>query len=272
MKSIDLITYVTFGYLACSVLYLIAQVSGSQTKTIKGWLLGALILVFALHTGAIGLRWIESYQMGIGHAPLSNLYESLVFFAWCIALGLIIARFKFGMDLLVLLGLPLVTLVLASTSLMDPSIKPLIPALQSNWLIAHVITCFLGYAGFAVSFVAAILLLMARESDFFARHLPRRQILDEIVYRSILAGFPMLTIGIITGAAWADYAWGSYWQWDPKETWSLITWLVYSAFLHARLTRGWTGRKTALLSIIGFGAVLFTYFGVNYLPGLHSYF
>jgi cytochrome c-type biogenesis protein CcsB len=88
----------------------------------------------------------------------------------------------------------------------------------------------------------------------------------------VLVGFPMLTVGIITGAAWADYAWGSYWSWDPKEIWSLATWLVYSAFLHARLARGWTGRRMALLSVLGFAAVLFTYFGVNYLPGLHSYF
>ena len=92
------------------------------------------------------------------------------------------------------------------------------------------------------------------------------------MYRSVLMGFPMLTVGIITGAAWADYAWGSYWSWDPKETWSLITWLVYSAFLHARLARGWQGGRTAVLSVVGFAAVLFTYFGVNYLPGLHSYF
>jgi cytochrome c-type biogenesis protein CcsB len=232
----------------------------------------ALILVFAAHTGAIGLRWIESYQMGIGHAPLSNLYESLIFFAWSIALALIIARLKFGIDLIVLLGLPLVFLIMASTSLLDPSIKPLIPALQSNWLVAHVITCFLGYSGFAVSFVAALLLLLTRGSDFVAKHFHRKDILDEVVYRSILAGFPMLTVGIITGAAWADYAWGSYWSWDPKETWSLITWLVYSAFLHARLAKGWTGYRTAILSIVGFAAVLFTYFGVNYLPGLHSYF
>jgi cytochrome c-type biogenesis protein CcsB len=156
--------------------------------------------------------------------------------------------------------------------LIDPNIRPLIPALQSNWLVAHVFTCFLGYAGFAVSFVAAILLLVSRASANIASVLPDKRLLDEIVYRSILIGFPLLTLGIITGAAWAEHAWGSYWSWDPKETWSLITWLVYAGFLHARLSRGWSGRRTALLSVIGFFAVMFTYFGVNYLPGLHSYF
>ncbi|MGO9570899.1 MAG: c-type cytochrome biogenesis protein CcsB [Desulfomonilaceae bacterium] len=272
MTSTDLNTYVTFGYLAAGVCYLVVYMSGSLATRIRTAPLGLFILVFAVHTASIGLRWVESYQIGVGHAPLSNLYESLVFFAWTMALALIIARLRFGADIIVLLGMPLVFLTMASTSLLDPSIKPLIPALQSNWLVAHVITCFLGYAGFTVSFVAALLLLLARRSDAFGKHLPRKDILDEIVYRSVLIGFPLLTVGIITGAAWADYAWGTYWSWDPKETWSLITWLVYSAFLHARLARGWQGGRTAVLSVVGFAAVLFTYFGVNYLPGLHSYF
>lgn len=271
MTSTVLNTYVTFGYMAVAVLYLIGYGSGLLVTKFRRLLMAALLLVFAFHTAGIGLRWVESYQMGIGHAPLSNLYESLVFFSWCIALALIVVQIRFKLDVIVLLGLPLVFLIMASTSLLDPSIKPLIPALQSNWLVAHVLTCFLGYAGFAVSFVAALLLLLTRGSEFAAKHLPRKDILDEVVYRSVLMGFPLLTVGIITGAAWADYAWGSYWSWDPKETWSLITWLVYSAFLHARLARGWTGHRTAVLSVVGFGAVLFTYFGVNYLPATQPF-
>ncbi len=275
MTSTDLNTYVTVGYFFAGLAYLLLQALGSGASGVRKAALGLFILVFALHTGSIGLRWIESYQMGMGHAPLSNLYESLVFFAWTIALALIIARWRFRTDVIVLLGMPVVFLTMLYTFLQNPdfkSIKPLIPALQSNWLVAHVITCFLGYAGFTVSFVAAVLLLIARGSAELSKHLPQSHTLDEIVYRSILVGFPLLTIGIITGAAWADYAWGTYWSWDPKETWSLITWLVYAAFLHARVTRGWQGRRTALLSVVGFGAVIFTYFGVNYLPGLHSYF
>ena len=145
--------------------------------------------LWLLHTGSIGLRWIESYQMGIGHAPLSNLYESLVFFAWAVALALLVARWRFGEDMIVLLGLPVVFLIMASTSLVDHNIKPLIPALQSNWLVAHVMTCFLGYSGFAVSFVAALLLLISRNVPSVGKHLPRQELLDEIVYRSVTRGF-----------------------------------------------------------------------------------
>ncbi len=109
------------------------------------------------------------------------------------------------------------------------------------------------------------------EGRFLSRF-PSLDSLDDLIYKTIAAGFPLLTIGIVTGAAWANYAWGSYWSWDPKETWSLITWFVYLVFLHARVTREWRGKRVALLSIIGFVAVLFTYFGVNYvLSGLHSY-
>lgn len=101
---------------------------------------------------------------------------------------------------------------------------------------------------------------------------PPVESLDAFVYKPIAVGFPLLTIGIVTGAAWANYAWGSYWSWDPKETWSLITWFVYAIFLHARFAREWRGKRTAVLSIIGFASVIFTYFGVNYvLSGLHSY-
>ncbi|HMK36727.1 MAG TPA: c-type cytochrome biogenesis protein CcsB [Desulfomonilaceae bacterium] len=272
MTSTELNTYVAFGYFVAGFCYLGAYVSGLLGSTLRKPVLVMFLAVFAAHTGSIALRWVESYQMGIGHAPLSNLYESLVFFAWTIALALVVVRVRYGTDIIVLLGLPLVFVVMAYTFFLDSSIRPLIPALQSNWLVAHVIACFLGYAGFAVSFVAALLLLAARSSTSLKQHLPRIDLLDEIVYRSVLIGLPMLTLGIITGAAWADYAWGSYWSWDPKETWSLITWLVYSAFLHARITRGWSGNRMALLSVLGFAAVLFTYFGVNYLPGLHSYF
>jgi cytochrome c-type biogenesis protein CcsB len=138
-----------------------------------------------------------------------------------------------------------------------------------------VITCFLGYAAFAVSFGASIAYLIKdRKGNVSSEEgvLPATVVLDEVIYKGVAVGFLQLAIGIITGAVWANYAWGSYWSWDPKETWSLITWFVYAAFLHARLTRGWRGKKTAILSIIGFAAVIFTFLGVNYvLSGLHSY-
>ena len=272
MTSTDLNTFVTFAYLASAVIYLIAFVAARSKSQLMQWAFRLVVAICAVHGASILYRWYESYELGVGHAPLSNLYESLVFFAWTIVVVLLVVRTAFHADFVIVAGLPIAFIIMASTFLIDSSIRPLIPALQSNWLVAHVVTCFLGYAGFTASFIAAVMFLLALTSPHVAQHLPPSKLLDEIVYRSVVIGFSLLSVGIITGAAWADHAWGSYWSWDPKETWSLITWMVYAAFLHARLARGWSGHRTAVLSVVGFLCVLFTYFGVNYLPGLHSYF
>jgi cytochrome c-type biogenesis protein CcsB len=165
--------------------------------------------------------------------------------------------------------------------LTDPNIKPLIPALQSNWLIAHVMTCFVGYAAFAVAAGMGVMYLVKsmnvekgkeKNKDSLLATLPSLNLIDDVTHKTIVFGFLWLSAGIITGAIWANSAWGTYWSWDPKETWSLITWFVYAAALHARFTRGWGGKRIAWLAIIGFVAVVFTYYGVNYLlSGLHSY-
>jgi cytochrome c-type biogenesis protein CcsB len=281
------------------------------------------------------VRWIGSYQLGIGHAPFSNLYESLVFFAWVIVLIYLIIEHKIGNRIIGAFTTPMACLVMAYASLktgIPSAIQPLIPALKSNWLIAHVITCFIGYAAFALAFGISAMYLMRMGRDdkeilwvkiarflilfvfaaLFSRVLfvggwalafitaipiclvffgivflvhkmsaesktrlldrfPEPRVLDELGYQLILLGFLFLSIGIISGAVWANSAWGRYWGWDPKETWSLITWFVYATLLHARLTRGWHGKRIAYLSMFGFAAVIFTYFGVNLLPGLHSY-
>jgi cytochrome c-type biogenesis protein CcsB len=238
-----------------------------------------LIIGLLIHSGGLVVRWLETHQTGYGYVPLSNMYESLIFFSWTIVLIYLILEFKYQQKIIGVFITPFAFLAIALTSIIpgiNAKITPLMPALQSNWLTIHVTTCFFGYAAFAVSFGVSILYLI-RDRDGSPKEggskwLPSTQILDEINYKSIVIGFPMLSLGIITGAAWANYAWGSYWSWDPKETWSLITWFVYAAFLHARFTRDWRGRKAAILSIVGFVAVLFTYFGVNYiLSGLHSY-
>jgi len=227
-------------------------------------------------TGMI-LRWVESHQMGIGHAPLSNLYESLVFFSLCIALISLFVEFKFNLKIIGVVASPIPFLAMAYASLPKVSneIQPLIPALQSNWLIAHVMTCFIGYAAFAVAFGVSILFIIKssgkEKSSGVAGMIPDLDTLDELTHQMVMFGFLFLSIGIITGSVWASQAWGRYWGWDPKETWSLITWLIYATLLHARMVRGWMGKKIAVLSIIGFLAVIFTYFGVNLLPGLHSY-
>ncbi len=224
------------------------------------------------------MRWVESYRLGIGHAPLSNMYESLVFFSWTIVVIYLIVERRYGSRIIGAFATPIAFLAMAYASLspnVNDSIRPLVPALKSNWLIAHVVTCFLGYAGFAIAFGLSLMYLLKRSDpegkSHLLAHFPGSNVLDELTYQIVTFGFVFLSIGIITGAVWANSAWGSYWSWDPKETWSLITWLIYATLLHVRKMRGWDGRPIACLSIIGFMAVLFTYFGVNLLPGLHSY-
>ncbi|NWF91994.1 MAG: c-type cytochrome biogenesis protein CcsB [Syntrophaceae bacterium] len=260
-------------YLVSFLGYLI--LSTSHPKRIGILPTSLLAAGFLLHSAGLAFRWAETHRTGYGYVPLSNMYESLIFFSWTIVLIYLILEFKYKQRIIGLFVTPFAFLAIALTSIIpgvSPRITPLVPALQSNWLTIHVTTCFFGYAAFAVSFGISILYLIRDKNSGLSRWLPSSEILDEINYKSIVIGFPMLTLGIITGAAWANYAWGSYWSWDPKETWSLITWFVYAAFLHARFTRDWRGRKTAILSVIGFSAVLFTYFGVNYLiSGLHSY-
>jgi len=264
-------------YLFCFLGYLI--LTATRNRMMGTLSTSLLIIGLLIHSVGLILRWLETHQTGYGYVPLSNMYESLIFFSWTIVLIYLILEFKYRQKIIGVFITPFAFLAIALTSIIpgiDAKITPLMPALQSNWLTIHVTTCFFGYAAFAVSFGVSILYLVRdREGspkEGGSKWLPSTQILDEINYKSIVIGFPMLSLGIITGAAWANYAWGSYWSWDPKETWSLITWFVYAAFLHARFTRDWRGRKAAILSIVGFVAVLFTYFGVNYvLSGLHSY-
>jgi len=279
MINTVLLSWVTFIYFAAFVFYLVRMIRGTEF-----WGRLASITLFvglAVQTVALTLRWTESYRMGIGHAPLSNFYESLIFFAWTIILLYLVFEWRIKNKSLGTFVVPVAFLAMAFASLspnINSRIQPLIPALQSNWLTSHVMTCFMGYAAFAIAggfgsmyLMKAAFRDMGGGSGSLLRFMPAEDILDDLVYQSTALGFVFLSLGIITGSVWAYYAWGSYWSWDPKETWSLITWLVYAAMLHARLVRGWRGKRIALMSIIGFASVLFTYLGVNYLPGLHSY-
>ena len=160
----------------------------------------------------------------------------------------------------------------------DSEIRPLMPALQSSWLTYHVIIIMLSYSAFAVSFFVAVTYLgkdiLGGDSSKIGvvRSLPELAALDIFNYKIIAVGFPLLTVGIILGAVWANTAWSRPWGFDPKETWSAITWLIYAIYFHLRLIGGWKGRRAAIVSLIGFACVLFTYLGVNYLlPSLHSY-
>ncbi len=281
MTSSLLFNVTTIAYFAAMVIFILYLASkGSKVAlvaTVACW------IGFAANTAAIGMRWYEAYALGFEQAPLSNLYESVVFFAWSILLIYLIfdVRYKHRAVGAFVIPFAFFGMIWAQWSL-DATIQPLVPALQSNWLTYHVITCFIGYAGFAVACgVSTMYLIKIGKEERAAEGspiggilgmFPSAKVLDDLNYKAIMLGFPMLTLGIITGAAWANYAWGTYWSWDPKETWSLIVWFIYAAFLHARFTRGWVGRRAAWLSIIGFAATIFCYLGVNLvLSGLHSY-
>ena len=280
MTSSLLFNFTTFAYLISMVLFFAFLASRNKTIGLGGSLVA--YAGFLIQTAAIIFRWKESYDMGHGHAPLSNLYESVVFFSWTIILIFAILDMKYKYRIIGAFVVPFALLGMSWAQLkLESGIEPLVPALQSNWLLYHVITCFLGYACFAVACGISIMYLIKIGSESadssssaggVVAMFPSARVLDDMNYRAIMIGFPLLTLGIITGAAWANYAWGTYWSWDPKETWSLIVWFVYAAFLHARITRGWVGKRAAWLSIIGFAATIFCYLGVNlFLSGLHSY-
>ena len=279
MLSAKLFNATTIFYMASTLAFIGFLASRNKGVGLVG---SALAWIgFAVQTVAIGLRWKESYDMGLGHAPMSNLYESVVFFAWSIVLIFGIIDLKYRYRIIGAFVMPFALLGMAWAQLYLPAdINPLMPALQSNWLLYHVITCFLGYAAFAVACGVSIMYLIKARSEEkgneaaggLMSQFPPTRVLDDLNYKAIMVGFPLLTLGIITGAAWANYAWGTYWSWDPKETWSLIVWFIYAAFLHARFTKGWVGKRAAWLSIIGFAATIFCYLGVNLLlSGLHSY-
>jgi ABC-type transport system involved in cytochrome c biogenesis permease subunit len=157
-------------------------------------------------------------------------------------------------------------LAVASSPVAPKDVVPPIPALQSYWLVLHVTLSFIGESFFVVAFVCAICYLASRDEE-------RKKLLDRLTYTTVAIGYPIFTAGaLIFGAVWAQAAWGSYWSWDPKETWALITWLVYTAYLHTRFVKRFRGKVSAVLAIVGFAFTMFTFFGVNYLlAGLHSY-
>jgi len=281
MDSSQLLGITFFTYLFSTFLYIGLFVF--KAKKLGAFATGFTIIAWLINTAGLGMRWYESYQMGIGHAPLTNMYESVVFFAWTIIIIYLGIEWKFQTKIIGAFAVPFAFLAMAYAEFatnINKGISPLVPALQSNWLIAHVMTCFVGYAAFAVAAGLGIMYLIknrhkGKESDddqTLIGSLPKLKVIDDIIHKSMVFGFIWLSAGIITGAIWANSAWGTYWSWDPKETWSLITWFAYAITLHARYTRGWGGVRIAWLSIVGFVAVIFTYYGVNFLlSGLHSY-
>ncbi len=367
MESFTLFGISTMAYIIAMVIYIAFIAFRNSMVGIAATTL--TIIGFVSQTVAFFIRWGESYDQWVmlhpgselimsmvRSAPLRNLYESLEFFVWCLILVYLIIEFKYKNRSFGAFVTPVAGLALAFIDLsgMSKEIQPLIPALQSNWLLAHVIMSFIAYATFALSFSTGLMYLILKTEKrtepsyifwtltsgiflvvliamgldymtygvgikspdaliknylFKASFLSpssgisvlswiaaiafifvtwrygyllkkvlsslslSTDMLDEITYKSIAVGFPVFTLGgLIFGAIWADQAWGTYWGWDPKETWSLITWFVYAFFIHSRLLRGWRGNKVAVVAVIGFAAVIFTYLGVNLLlSGLHAY-
>ena len=260
----------------------------------------ANVLLFLI----LASRWIVA-----GYFPLSNLYESLLFLTWTLLTIYLYLENKTKSKLMGAILIPVALLITGFANLtLSPDMQkasPLVPALQSNWLMMHVSMMMLSYATLIMGSLLCILFLviskyqdvdlqLVDESslplynvmlDYYEAKLfsPSDEIselgklkllqsLDNWSYRIIGLGFPFLTIGIIAGGVWANEAWGSYWSWDPKETWALITWIVFATYLHSRITKGWEGKKTAVLGGLGFFVIWICYLGVNFLgKGLHSY-
>ena len=259
------------AYCGASIMYLWALTDRRATAR-----LATILALVGLGAQGIG---IILRGIAVGRAPLTNLYESLTFVAWAlVAIYLILER----KQKIIALGafVSLVALIItACTMILPREINPaLTPALHSRWSVVHVTSSLVAYASFILAFAATLgyivqeRLLKSKRINALQQQLPSLDAVDHLAYKMVALGFPMLTLGVVTGAMWAQSAWGSYWSWDPKETWSLVTWLVYAAYLHMRIVRGWRGKWANRLLLIGFAAVLVTFFGVNFIPhGLHRY-
>lgn len=291
----------SFGSLLISLItywFRIASTNLSYLKKIgkTGVIVSNICIVIIL-----SYRWILN-----GYFPLSNLYESLLFLTWGLTFTQILLERQTENKLIGAINVPIALFILAFASLFLPTEMqqaiPLVPALRSNWLMMHVTVMMLSYSSLIIGSLLSILFLIIshgreiklkgnatdrsflnsdikfqnskinQKSSILNNQLNFLESIDNLSYRIIGLGFPMLTVGIIAGAVWANEAWGSYWSWDPKETWALITWLIFASYLHSRFTRSWRGKKPAILASIGFFIIWICYLGVNFLgKGLHTY-
>jgi cytochrome c-type biogenesis protein CcsB len=301
MNLVELQSYldnISFGVLLLTMLIYWVGAAFPQFALQKIGTAGMLVANLCM-AALLAARWIAA-----GYFPLSNLYESLFFLAWGITTMHLVAERMSRSPLVGVATAPVAMGITAFAALTLPdemqNSAPLVPALKSNWLMMHVSVMMLSYATLMVGAVLAIAFLFVTagqkvelqgnslgiggyrlqttieaEADLgnlSPQRLNLAQTLDNISYRIIGLGFPLLTIGIIAGGVWANEAWGSYWSWDPKETWALITWLFFAAYLHSRITKGWQGRRPAILAASGFVVIWICYLGVNLLgKGLHSY-
>jgi cytochrome c-type biogenesis protein CcsB len=241
------------------------------------------VLAFALHAGGVLTRGLAA-----GRVPWGNMYEfsSVVGAAGVAAFLGVLVRLPQVRYLGMFLLMPVVVLLFLAGTVLYSDAAPLVPALRSYWIVIHVTTVAIGTGIFLVSFVGTVLYLVRRKWDQAVEagrtpkrfpvtlgwRLPTAEVLDKMAYRTVAFGFPIYTFGIISGAIWAEAAWGRYWGWDPKETWAFITWVVYAAYLHARATAGWRGTAAARVNLVAFVTMIFNFFVVNMvISGLHSY-
>jgi cytochrome c-type biogenesis protein CcsB len=253
---------------------------GLFSRSDFGGAVGSRLCWAAILMGFIGLmvRWYESYLLGadIGHIPVSNLYEVFVLFCLITALFTVFYEEKYetrqvSAFILLVISAAVGFLLWYMTSRDAHEIQPLVPALQSWWMKIHVPANFIGYGTFALAAMVGVAYLLKSKS-ILADRLPPLEVLDDIMYKAIAVGFAFFTIATILGALWAAEAWGGYWSWDPKETWALIVWLNYAAWLHMRLMKGLRGQVAAWWAIGGLLVTSFAFLGVNmFLSGLHSY-
>ncbi len=258
-------------YLAATLAYVVYFVGqNKKMRTVGRWV---LLIAGSVHTVYLIARYFEA-----GHTPLTNNHEAVSFMAWSMTWGFLSFRWRYKVKNFGAFVSPLAFLLMVIAALSSQDTIELPPALKSAWLPVHASIAIMANSFLALAFCGGIMyLLQEREIKkkrfgFFFSRLPSLEALDSLNYHCLAVGFPLLTLGIITGSIWAKQAWGSYWHWDPKETWSLITWFLYAAMLHQRFTLGWRRRRAAIMAIVGFAAALFTFWGVSYLlEGVHSY-
>jgi len=258
-------------YFAAVIIGVVELIKSSRAA--ERLMLASAGFAFVNHTISIVYRYTAS-----GHLPITSPHEAASFFAWAIVLLYFILEFRYKLGLLGSFIMPLVFFMMLASSMLSRELKPLSPTLQSYWLGIHTLFAFTANAAFALACVTGIMYLVQEHylkskhlGELFER-LPSIHTLDYINYRLITIGFPLLTLAIISGALWAESAWGSYWRWDPREVWSLVTWLIYALILHARMLAGWRGKRASVLSILGFVTILVAFFGIKLLEkGMHVF-
>lgn len=222
---------------------------------------------------AFGILFVALIMRGISaqRAPWGNMYEFAISSSLAILGAFLFIALKKDIKFLgVFVVLPTVLLLGLAVTVLYTESGPLVPALRSGWLVVHVSAAIISYGAFSVNFALSLIVLLRGRFQF--PKIPKTERLDELAYRTALFAFPIWTFSVIAGAIWAENAWGRYWGWDPKETWAFITWVIYAAYLHARVTRGWSGKKAASIAVLAYASIVFNFFGVNlWITGLHSY-